>query len=957
MSEIVDQRRIIDRRGLEARVARLVSARELTGAALNAALVRELKAALANGSAEVRRRFEAGADGTEVVHANCFLIDQIVHTIHEFAERHVYPVSNPTAGERFCLAAVGGYGRGELAPFSDVDLLFLLPYKQTPRGEQLVEYILYLLWDLGLKVGHATRSVDECLRHARRDTTILTTLLEARYLSGDKPLFLEFRQRFERELVADIGPAFAEAKLAERDERHRRMGDSRYLLEPNIKDGKGGLRDLHTLFWMGKFLYRVDRVEDLVERGVLTAKEAAAFAKAQNYLWTLRCHLHYLTGRAEERLTFDLQPEIGRRMGYTDHAGTQGVERFMKHYFLVAKEVGDLTRIFCAAFEAENKRPPWFSFKRLGLRKRLGNDFDIEGDRLTVTRDTLFAEDPVSLLRLFRLAQLHDLDIHPRALRLVTRNLKLVDAELREDEEANRLFMEMLTATDRSPAVALRRMNEAGVLGRFIPDFGRVVAQMQYDMYHAYTVDEHSIRAIELLHRIERGELADDHPLSTEIIHKVPSRRVLYLAVLLHDIAKGRGGNHWDIGADVALKLGPRLGLTEEETETVSWLVRYHLVMSDTAQRRDIEDQKTISDFAEVVKSPERLGLLLVLTVVDMRATGPRVWNGWKAALLRQLYYNTEDSMAGGARAGRRQVRIKAAQDALREKLADWSDAEFADYAAKNYYGYWLGLDTATHVRHAHMVREADRENRPLTVETRVDRDRAVTEITVYTPDHAGLFSRIAGAIAVSGGNIVDAKIFTMANGMALDTFWVLDTGHWAQDTGGGPFEGRDRLAALEATIEKSLAGDIRLDQELAARPSQLPSRTQVFRVAPRVLVDNQASATHTVVEVGGRDRPGLLYDLTSTLSGLGLQISSAKIATYGERVVDVFYIKDVFGLKVEHEAKLEQIREALMQVLAEPVAERAEQGEAQPPATAPRRTRKRAAKAKQAARSTADGR
>jgi [protein-PII] uridylyltransferase len=957
MLEIADQGRIIDRRDLAVRAAALVRERELSGAALNAALLDELKAALQSGHAEVRGRFEAGAGGTEVVHANCLLVDGIIRTIHDFAEGYVYPMSNPTAGERLCLVAVGGYGRGELAPFSDVDLLFLFPYKQTPHGEQLAEYMLYLLWDLGLKVGHATRSIDQCLRHARDDNTILTTLLEARYLCGDMALFAEFRQRFEKEVLADTGPAFAEAKLAERDERHRRMGDSRYVLEPNIKDGKGGLRDLHTLFWLAKHFYRVDKVEDLVERGVLTAKEAANFARAQNFLWTLRCHLHYLTDRAEERLTFDLQPEIGRRMGYTDHAGTRGVERFMKHYFLFAKEVGDLTRIFCAAIEAETKRPQRFSFRKLGLRKRLGEDFALEGDRLTVTRDTVFAEDPINLLRLFHLAHAHDLDIHPRALKLVTRNLKLIDAELREDPDANRLFMEMLTSSGRSPAVALRRMSEAGVLGRFIPDFGRVVAQMQYDMYHVYTVDEHSIRAIDLLYRVEQGELAEDHPLATELMPEVSARRALYLAVLLHDIAKGRGRSHSELGAEIALKLGPRLGLGGKETETAAWLVRRHLLMSDTAQRRDIEDPKTVSDFAAAVGSLERLGMLLVLTVVDMRATGPRVWNGWKAALLRHLYASTADCLAGVPPAARRQVRVKAAHEALRKELADWSDAEFSEYAARNYYGYWLGLDTAAHVRHARMVREADREGRPLTVETRVDRDRAVTEITVYTPDHPGLFSKIAGAIAVSGGNIVDAKIFTMTNGMALDSFWVQDVGHWAQDTGGGPFEGRERLAALAETTERALAGAIRLDRELAAQPSQLPTRTRVFRVAPRVQVDNEASGTHTVLEVSGRDRPRLLYDVTRTLSGLGLQITSAKIATYGERAVDVFYVKDVFGLKIEHEGKVEQIREALLAVLAEPGAGRPEEEVSGPPARPPRRVREPASGENGAARPARSGR
>jgi len=884
-------------------------------------LVAVLKSALASGQAAVRRRFERGASGTEVVHALSFLVDQIVRAIHEFAETHAFPAKR---GERpkVAVVAVGGYGRGELAPFSDVDLLFLVRDRRSGETERLIEYMLYILWDLGLKVGHATRSVAECLRQAKADQTILTTLLESRYVCGDEALYGEFKRSFQQKIMEPGALDYVEAKLAERNERHRRLGDSRYVLEPNVKEGKGGLRDLHTLFWIAKYFYRVDAVDALVARGVLTRKEADTFDKAQNFLWTLRCHIHYLTGRAEERLTFDLQPEIGRRMGYTDHAGSLGVERFMKHYFLFAKEVGGLTRILCAAIDSERRPARKFSLKRLTVRKRLPQGFDVEDNRLTVKSGGVFQDDPVNLLRLFYLAQNLDLDIHPRALRLVTRSLRLIDPKLRGNREANRLFVEMLTSETRNPEEALKRMNEAGVLGRFVPDFGRVVAQMQHDMYHVYTVDEHTIRAIGILHHIDSGDLAKEHPVSTQVIRKIHARRVLYVAILLHDIAKGRGGDHSVLGAKVAQKLCPRLGFSEEETETVAWLVRHHLLMSYTAQRRDINDAKTVSDFVAVVQSAERLRLLLVLTVADMKATGPTVWNEWKAALLRELYFSAEDFLSGGVLAERKQARIGEAKKALRAALPDWNDDDFADFAALGYPDYWLGLDAGTQARHARLVRAAERQKSPFTIKMRVDHARGATELTIYTGDHPGLFSVIAGAIAVSGGNIVDAKIFTMTNGMALDTFWIQDTLAWGAEAGHGPFEGRDRLAALESAITKALGGKRKLTQELAARPSRLPSRARVFKVVPRVLVDNLASATHTVIEVNGRDRPGLLYHLTRTLSALGLQIANAKIATYGEKVVDVFYVKDVFGLKVENEPKIAQIKSALLGVLAEPETE-----------------------------------
>jgi [protein-PII] uridylyltransferase len=940
MAAVLNQRQILDRRALAAEVAALAE-RGLPADAARLALIEILKAALAGGRNAIRRRFDRGASGTEIVYALSFLVDQIVRTIHEFAETRVFR-SEPGKPVKVGLVAVGGYGRGELAPFSDVDLLFVVPEKRPPETERLIEYILYILWDLGLKVGHATRSVAEAIRLAKADQTILTTLLESRYVCGDEALYRELKESFQAKVVEPGGLDYVEAKLAERNERHQHMGDSRYVLEPNVKDGKGGLRDLHTLFWIAKYFYRVEAVEELVARGVLTRKEADGFDKAQNFLWTLRCHIHYLTGRADERLTFDLQPEIGRRMGYTDHAGSLGVERFMKHYFLVAKEVGDLTRIFCAAIDSESRPARKFSLRRLTLRKHLPDGFDVDGNRLTVARAGIFQKDPVNLLRLFRVAQALDLDIHPHALRLVTRSLRLVDQKLRENPEANRLFVEMLTTDNKDPEETLKRMNEAGVLGRFIPDFGRVVAQMQHDMYHVYTVDEHTIRAIGILHRIDSGRLMKAHPISSLVIRKIQARRVLYIAVLLHDIAKGRGGDHSALGAEVALKLCPRLGFSEEETETVAWLVRHHLLMSHTAQRRDINDSKTVSDFVNVVQSAERLRLLLVLTVVDMKATGPTVWNEWKAALLRELYFSSEDFITGGVLAERKQARIAQAQQALRAELPDWSDADYAAFAALGYPDYWLGLDTATQARHARLVRAAEREKSPITIDMRVDHTRGATELTIYTGDHPGLFSVIAGAIAVSGGNIVDAKIFTMTNGMALDAFWIQDTLAWGAESGGGPFEGRERLAALESTITKALGGKKRLIQELAARPSRLPSRTRVFKVVPRVLVDNMASSTHTVVEVNGRDRPGLLFHLTRTLTALGLQISNAKIATYGEKVVDVFYVKDVFGLKVENEMKIAQIKAALLGVLAEPEAEAAP-AKGKPPAVPRSKKRSRA--------------
>jgi len=865
-----------------------------------------LKAALNAGRETIRQRFLQGMPALATRQSLAYLTDQIIRLTHDFTVNRVYRLPNPTAAEKLSIVAVGGYGRGEMAPFSDVDLLFLFPYKQTPWGEQVVEYMLYLLWDLGLKVGHATRSVDECIRLSLSDITIRTAILEQRWIWGDQELAVQLRQRFQSEVVAKTGLDFIEQKLAERDERHRRMGDSRYVVEPNVKEGKGGLRDLHTLLWITKYVYGIEDVAELVGRGLLTAEEHRRFVQASEYLWTVRIHLHYLSNRPEERLTFDMQTEIAKAMGYADRPGRSDVERFMKKYYLIAKEVGDLTRIFAAALEERHKKKKPLAAIRSKIRrpKRL-DGFEIEGGRVNVAGEDMFEKQPVRMLRLFHLAQEQGLDIHPEALRLVRRNLKLIDARLRNDAEANRLFMEMLCSRN-DPETTLRRLNEAGVFGRFVPDFGRVVAQTQHDMYHTYTVDEHTIRAIGILSRIENGALKEDHPLSVHIIKEVLSRRVLYVALLLHDIAKGRGGDHSVLGEKVAQKLGPRFGLTAAETETVAWLVRHHLAMSATAFKRDISDPKTVIDFAQLVQSPERLRLLLCLTVADIRAVGPTVWNGWKGQLLRELYYRAEEYLSGGFTGRGREQRIADTKAEVRAKLTGWSKAEIDRLVKRHYENYWYSNDADTIVRHAQLMKRADTEGRALTTETRPDRFRSVTEFTLYAPDHPGLFARVAGAMAAAGANIVDAKIFTTNDGMALDTFVI-------QDVEGAPFDKPDRLAKLHSAIERALSGDLKLRSAIAQEKPGLPSRTRVFKVEPRVLIDNLASNRWTVIEVNGRDRPGFLYDVTRGLYDANLTIGSAHIATYGERAVDVFYVQDLTGMKVTDKRRLQQIEKALL--------------------------------------------
>jgi [protein-PII] uridylyltransferase len=907
---------LFDENALTAELAALADKHADSEQELRRAVAQRMKAVLTAGRTQAEQLLLNDRQGRRCAERLCFLQDEIIRILFEFVVRHLYPSENPAEAERMAIVATGGYGRGLMAPGSDIDLLFLLPYKQTAWGEQVAEAILYCLWDLGLKVGHATRSIDECIRQAKADMTIRTATLESRFLLGDKKLFDELMTRFDKQVVQGTGPDFVAAKLGEREERHRRAGQSRYLVEPNVKDGKGGLRDLHTLFWIGKYVYRVRDVEELVDRGVFDDEELRLFRRCEDFLWSVRCNMHFVTGRAEERLSFDIQRDIAIRLGYTEHPGMKDVERFMKHYFLTAKDVGDLTAIMCSELEDQQAKPaPVLSRMMAKLRPSQGRrrlpeseDFIDDKNRITLADKDVFARDPVNLIRMFHLAQKHNLVLHPDAMRAATRSLKLIDSKLRHNAEANRLFLEILTSHDAE--IVLRRMNETGVLGRFVRAFGRVVAMMQFNMYHHYTVDEHLLRCIGILADIERGA-TDEFPLAGDLIRKIlpEHRTLLYVALFLHDIAKGRIEDHSIAGARIARQFCPRLGLSPADTDTVAWLIEQHLVMSSVAQSRDLSDRKTIENFAAVVQSLERMKLLTILTTADIRAVGPGVWNGWKAQLLRTLYYETEPVLTGGFSEVNRAQRVAMAQAELRGEIKDWAAERIDAYIARHYPAYWLKVDLPHRVTHARFVDATEQEGKSLATTFELDASRGVTEVTILALDHPWLLSTLAGACAATGANIVDAQIFTTTDGRALDTIAV--SREFEQDD-----DERRRAARIGDTIEKALSGTLKLP-EVVARRSTAKSRLKAFAIEPEVTINNQWSNRYTVIEVTGLDRPGLLYELTATLSKLSLNITSAHVATFGERVVDVFYVTDLLGAKISSPTREMTIKRALSQLFA----------------------------------------
>lgn len=878
--------------GADPRAARAVAVRHMAGAKArcNEAL------AAAFSAAPLRAR--------ALVAAQARMTDGLVQMALAVAQQ-LHPLPTPTEAERLAVLAVGGYGRGEMAPQSDVDLLFLTPWKITPWAEAVIETMLYILWDLKLKVGHASRTVADCLRLGREDYTIRTALLEHRFIAGHAPLAAELGERLWSELFRSTGREFIEAKLAERAERHKRQGGQRYVLEPNVKEAKGGLRDLQTLYWIGKYLHRVSSSAGLVAAGLLTAEEYAQFERAENFLWAVRCHLHYIARRPVDQLTFDMQVEVAARMGYRDGQGRRAVEHFMQDYFRQATRVGELTRVFLTELEARHVKP---EARLNGLQngQTVAPGFKLVQGRLDVADPAAFLSDKLNLLRAFEEALRSRYLLHPNIMRLIAANLDLIDDDMRDDPEAQRIFLDLLLKHG-NPERSLRRMNELGVLSAFIPDFENIVAMMQFNVYHHYTVDEHIIQTISTLAQIERGELVEDLPLSSSILKEGVNRRVLYVALLLHDIGKGRPEDHSIIGAQMARRIAPRLGLDEEESETVEWLVRYHLLMSDMAQKRDIGDPRTVRDFAKAVKTRKRLDLLTVLTVCDIRGVGPNTWNNWKAMLLRQLHGLTSEALEGGLEHINREKREDEAKAALSARLTDWSEEAIRQECARHYAPYWQGLTTDTQEVFARLLQGLpDNEIR---IDLHPEPARDATRAAFALADHPGIFSRLAGALALVGANVVDAKTYTSKDGYATPVFWI-------QDAEGRPYD-VERLPRLTQMIDKTLKGEVVAREALAGR-DKVKKREKEFRFPTHITFDNEGSEIYTIIEVDTRDRPGLLYDLTRTLAVNNIQISSAVIATYGAQVVDTFYVKDMFGLKLHARNRQEALEKKLRQAITE---------------------------------------
>jgi len=826
--------------------------------------------------------------------------------------------ADPEGSRGVSLCAQGGFGAGQLAPKSDVDILFIKPEDAADKTNKFLEQVLYALWDLNIDIGGgACRTNKETLDLASVNPSERTALLSLRALAGDVDAPVDLERQFRQKLVHGDETGFVEAKLRERDKRLERAGQSRYAVEPNIKSGKGALRDLQLIRWLALFLYGADAFERWVGTRLLSVSDVDKYIAADDFLWTIRFHLHDLAGSKDERLSFDFQPEIASRMGFEDGEDENAVERFMRRYFRTAMNVGALTRLICAKFEAD----AWKS-KPKGLARFLPDaetpenpdldGFALKDGRLDFANPNQIHDDPVRLLNFFHIASSRGLDLHPEAVARVGRNLHLVDDEYRKAPRAARAFFAVLLDSP-APMALLRLMTEAGVLGRFIPEYGDIVGRTQFNMYHHYTVDEHTLKAIGLLREIEDRLHPIDHPLCTKIMPLIKNRRALHLAILLHDTGKGSGDQCTE-GAVRALAACKRLGLEDGEAELVSWLVGTHLLMSDTAQRRDLGDPRTVSDFTDVVGSLERLRLLTVLTTVDIRAVGPGVWNGWKGQLMRELYAASEiaieadgsgadyTSMALAARVEDARVGLRNRLERVNPEFSNWWISELPN-------SYWPSFSEDDRFRHAAFARQVFENQRTFSAAARIDKRRAATEIMIWAPDRPRMFADLAAAIAESGADVVGANITTTLSGNIFDVFHV-------QDVTGQAFGEND--AYLQTNLLAHLQA-VALNEKPAQRRSELSlkRREAAFRVTPLVSISNDASEMATIVEASGRDRQGLLADLADILADENLSIISAQIDGYGERATDVFYVTQA-GKKLEDETFMERVKSGLLAVLSE---------------------------------------
>ncbi len=831
------------------------------------------RAQLEHATKTLKERFVEGTPAAELVPLRAWVVDQLLI-------RAWQRLDHGGDDDDLALIAVGGYGRGELHPHSDIDLLILLRHSASPAFRDAIAAFLRCLWDIGLEVGHSVRSLHECVHESARDVTVATNMMEARLLAGSQELYARLQATCISDEIWSRRRFFA-AKLQEQEARYRKYNDTAYNLEPNIKSSPGGLRDIHMIGWVAKRHFGTATLHGLVDHGFLTEAEYETLREGQDFLWQIRYGLHVLTGRREDRLLFDYQRTLAQQLGFRDEGAQLGVERFMKRYYRTVMELDRLNEMLLQLFR-EAILYPEQDAQPVALNRR----FRVNKGYIEASDSGIFKSYPFALLEIFLLLAQHPeiKGVRAATIRLIRDHRHLIDERFRSDIRARSLFMELLRQP-RGIAHELRRMSRYGVLAAYVPEFGRVAGQMQYDLFHVYTVDQHSLFVVRNIRRFALPMHADELPWCTEIFQRLPKLELLYLGALFHDIAKGRGGDHSELDAQDALAFCLDHGLSEFDARLVSWLVKNHLLMSMTAQRRDISDPEVINDFASRVGDRLHLDYLCLLTVSDIRATNPSLWTSWKAVLLSELYHKTSRSMRRGLQAPTdhfervRGTRHQALALLAPQGLGERQVATLWDGAGDEYFLRYSPDEIAWHAR---TLVEFDPTATPL-IMIRPQAQRGGTEIFVYMPDHDHLFAATAAALEYLGLTVVDARIITNASGYAMDSYIVLEQA-------GEPITEPGRIAHIAEILRGRLAA---LDRPLAAVSRRVPRQLKHFEVPTRVSFATDEHNQRTVLEVIAADRPGLLSRFGQAFVECGIRLQNAKIATLGAHADDVFFITD----------------------------------------------------------------
>ncbi|MBI5343287.1 MAG: [protein-PII] uridylyltransferase [Deltaproteobacteria bacterium] len=867
-----------------------------------------LKAFLSETLSVLRREErEALCEGEEACRRYSDAMDAILLALHDRAHRRFLSAA-PDLKYKLAVVAVGGYGRRELCPKSDIDLLFLHSYKVDRYVEAMTEWMLYPLWDLGLDVGHSVRNVKETVRMAAMDDSIRTALLDYRFIAGSEPFFRDSEKDLEKFLFYADADKFIEKKIAEMRARHAKYGSTVYVLEPNVKEGRGGLRDLHTAIWTARVKYKCDNLVDLRNKGVLSSQTIRAIRHVLSWLLRLRNGLHYLTGKKTDVLTFEIQEQMAELFGYRTHGKHYGVERFMRSYYMHAlssARLADELLEEVGRFLPEGGRKLFLPFRR----KTVSGEGILYRGKLNLRDSALFQKDPVGIMEFFRTMQKTHSALSVQARLQIQRALPMVGREFREDPRAGRLFLEILS-DPHGLRETLLSMNECRFLGRYFPEFAPLYSKVQRDIYHVYTVDIHSIRAASVFSEMENAaaRTREEEEL-LRIYRSVPRRDLLNLSILIHDIGKGKGHGHSQIGAEIAGRIGPRMGLTESETADIVFLVENHLLMAHTSQRRDLHDIELILWFADAVGSPFRLDVLYLLTYADLREVGPEVWTQWKAMLLAELYDKAKNVLETGKLKRVYEERPLQRREQVREWLAAFPRAEVDRYLSRFDDRYFLGTPDKCFADHLRLLSGFDGAV-PM-IESVDYKDSGASELIIVWNDQRGLFAKIAGTLSVNGINILNASISTSIDGVALDVFYVTYMGR--------SLAGDAKKDRILQDLSAVLRGETTVEQLQADRKIARFVRDKVAKYRPtRVVFDNSVSSRYTVVDIFTYDRIGLLYDITRTLTGLGIDIALSKISTKADQVADVFYLTDRGLGKIVDEARLEQIRAALLEAIGE---------------------------------------